>query len=432
MSRFFQNLDEEKKQIKKKTDAIADEQTARASKAEKKLGDLEAQVATLRSTEKKFEGAAKKFIGELKKFSKSFEKDGVPEFLTDFLTDERVSGNSQLKGMAEGFLARYTSRDAEHAHAQSTGPSVQGTRGEAATTLSDIMEIGSDDRKEQELIAWGETAPPAEEGCAVAIALFSIYYRRRDAGRMIWALRRHSRCFAVDSPSARAFLRGMDLYLGKIYACLGPEDHESYGKLLDALQGYAPEVAESRRLELSFFKLSQCPETEHAQFRLLYLARSGQWAAAREYFTERLSRMVGGEEGAEAEVGATQLSILQEFSQVAIKHGDFRIAFDVLVFCEARGVPGLKDTIYALCVILNHSVKESAAFAVFLNDFKRFDTNIFVLRSRDPRDEVFRAFYLFNVYDYAAAARIIREISDIECEDVLRGGVLDALGLECE
>lgn len=432
MARFFQNLDDEKKQIKKKTAAIAEDADARTSKRDKKLKELEKKARDVMEAERNFDKLAKKFVADLKKFTKLFEDGELPGCLRDLFMDRRVHQSGQLRSYAMDFLRQFpgdrnaifgepgtaVSGEAARVEENVNGPVVAraGRKAAERNTLEHILDMASEEEKETALLSYAQNDISEDEQCAIAIVLFSIYFRRSSADRMIWVLERFAESLKADNAYSRIFTKGLDSYISKIYSCLEHADFDRYLRMLDLLSCFGPEVVESRKLEFNFFKLSLNPENEHPQFKFLHLIRNKNWERALGHYE---SHKTGGTSATPA-----YLNILTEFADLATENGEFPVAFEALAFCRENGMAGLLHRIYALCIVLNLSIRDDPVFVSFLNDFKNFDTNILVLRSQDPLDEIFRAFYLFNMYDHASAGRIIGDVCGFECTEALRNGVL--------
>ncbi|KAK6090353.1 hypothetical protein P3W45_000710 [Vairimorpha bombi] len=77
------------------------------------------------------------------------------------------------------------------------------------------------------------------------------------------------------------------------------------------------------------------------------------------------------------------------------------------IYNNTTDFKNIKRDLYILCVILNHEIKKEEFFKSFINDFKRFGSNMFALKSNDEIFETFRAFYLIHNYDIEGCYNII-------------------------
>ncbi|KAI5176186.1 hypothetical protein PAEPH01_2249 [Pancytospora epiphaga] len=420
MARFFQNLDSDEKQIRHKTSQLGfhsedDGQTGETSK----LDEIATHVDDILSSGSSFAKLAKRLLADLKRCIKSGKYTRLPSKIIVLFNDERFKKSSQLSSQAAEIMKNFTDekqtkpvKDENVEAAEPEAVTGKKTRSKKRQTeLDSIFSIISDEEKEMRLREYLLKSEEEDERCAIAQALFSIYSRRESSNKMLWVLEEFQGLLETsNSEYARRFRSSPEKYLLKIYDCLLPNEYDRYRSILTFVSSFNREAADYRLLQFQFFKLSLNPSTEHPKFRLLYYTRRGDWKSAVELFNANDSSFY-------------DTSILLEFADLALENGEFITAYEVFSHCLTRGVHNLTVKIYALCVILNKRVADTASFVAFIEAFKVFDLNELLLRSQDPIEEIFRAFYLLHALDYNTAAKIIHTVAGIECTEALQSCV---------
>lgn len=432
MARFFQNLDEGEKQIKRRTAAVVAEEAPVLSKTHKKLEELRKKVIETVTATKHFDKMAKKTFGELSKYSKAFDGGRIPGFLMDFLTDGRVARNAVLQNLAREFLTDYPEERRlifgladEESQTSVLLPVLdfsEDADNREEEAFMKIMEIISEEDRKQKLLCFIDKEVSPERRSAALLALFTIYSKRSDGSGMLNILSRSVDSIGGQDEHSRILFNRLGQYVERVYALLDPSDYNQYQATLVSLARCSPEVSEQRLLEFRFFRLLLNPETEHPSFKLLGLVRTGHWELALEYFNshEDLFKPAGEKE----EVDTIIARIAQEFAESAVAHDEYRLAFDILAAYYRHLDNEKKSILLALCVILNHTVKDTVPFIDFLEQFKNLDANALLLRSRRREDEILRSFFFLNMFDHEKAAAILEDATGIACSKALRDCVV--------
>lgn len=424
MARFFQNFEDEKKETKKKINNIINEPETKMSKKDKKISELEAAVDEVLKS-KNFEKNFKKFMNDLKKYNAFLDNREILNIITTLLDDDRIIKSKPCKILADEFRNSITTEvEKDSELVENTKDDLRNDDGKISIveksqsnitnarqeTLAQILEITDLHEKEQKLLKYLSNQISPEEKSSISIALYSIYSRRSDAENMIKALL--SSDISEDGFYSGIIKKNIDKYLQKIYDNLNDNLNEEYYKLLEKFKLYFPEIVDHRILEYKFYKLSLSPENDNLYFKLLKLIRDNQYEKAKDYFISN-----------ELSSSDVMINIMYELGSLAAKNGDFEFAFDLFVKIEKSEKIDLKKEIFCLCVILNHKIKETSVFEDFIENFKSFDRNIFVLESSDQINEIYRSFYLFNMLDYKSSATIIKNICGFDCEKQLKDSV---------
>lgn len=405
MSKFFQSLEEERTESKKKSAQISERNQEKLSKKDLKMKELKGKVEEVQGSGKSFDKLFKKFMNEVRRYTPYFEANEVPGFLAEFFSTQRVTSSKQMSAQVQDFLSSLSKP-------QESLPVGRREERKKERTLETVMSIESDKEREEELVRLlsGDRNKTEEACCEILVALFSIYSRGQNPGKMIETLESISKYLSLDNTFTRIVKRNLDVYLGKIYDLIDDRLFEKYSLLLSTLESVNKDVIEKRLLELQFSKLSRSVENSNPLFSLLFLVRNGDWKSALAYFQSH---------GDVFDDSKTSILILFEFAGLAARNREFGLAFEVFCRCGSTPYVSTKIEVFSLCVILNDKLVGNQHFESFLDVFKEFDENYLVLRSKDPVMEVCRAFYLLNMCDYQGAFSIINEVSGFECEAAL-------------
>lgn len=406
MSKFFQSLEEEKIESRKKSAHISGRSQEKLSKKEQKMKEFRGKVEEVSGSEKNFDKLFKRLMNEARKYAPYFENNEVPRFLSEFFATPRVTSSRQMSAQAHEFLSSFLKPQAVCIEKKEVKKG----------TLETVMTIDNDKEREKALVNLLSRGGCDEESCCeVLVALYSIYSRFQSPDKMIETLESILRYMELDNPFVRIVKKNLDIYLGKIYDLMGDELFGRYSSLLASLERFNKDAVQKRLLELQFFRMKNSVENDHPQFALLFLVRNEDWNNALTYYLSH---------GNVFDDTKVSILILSEFARLAAKNGEFGLAFEIFCRCDSTSLVSLKTEIYSLCTILNDDLVGNQYFQSFLDIFKTFDANYLVLRSMDPVMEICRAFYLLNMCDHLGASRIIIEVSGFECEDAMLGSAL--------
>ena len=437
MSRFFQNLEEEQKEIKKMSSSVsADEESTSFTKTDRRLDELRKKVAETLKATKHFEKLAKKLLAELKKQDKLLDEDRLPAFVMEFLEDPRIRRSATLLAAARDLLTAYPASREEYAggideEAEASREVLMRSTARPAGDASEeeygeILKISDDAQRVQSLSAFIEKTADEEWKCVATIALFTAYAKLGDAQGVLDTLATF-RVLATHANRHANTMKGrLNTFIGRAYQLIQKEDYDKYQSVLASLLPLDPEVVGNRQLEFKVFKLSITPETDNPVFVLIRLVRAGDWARAHSHFEEHRELLTGGEaaDRSECSYDSAKPAILAEFADLALANKAYQLAFDIFSHCSDRGIPGLGFKLSVLCVILNEAVRETGVFKEFLKNFQGIDRNPLMLRSASRDMEVMRSFFLLNVFDFEGAGKIIHSLVGVECSEHLRECVL--------
>lgn len=409
MSRFFQSLDEEKQETRRKTTEIVEKAQEKLSKREQKMKDLETKIEELKGSGKNFEKLFKKFMNEIKKYTSSFENNELPTFVADFFDDQRIKASKPMSASVSEFLSLFEVQQPKVVEKK--------TAKKKETSVEETLEIENDDEREKALWTYLEQSTDVNSQCEALLGLFSIYGKKDNVEGMIDALSRMD--LSSDSVYTKRICAKIDVYLGRIFKLLTDVEDldilEKYRKMLSQLKssGYPLDMqaVNARILELEFIKMGSEIDNDHPVFRLLYLTRKKQWLEALEHFTGNSEALKTSEDN---KMLYSTVLTLSEFARLAVTIGNFELALETYVKCTGSGIMSFQLEIYALCVALCDRLEKNPHFLDFLEFFKHFDANYLCLPSCDLFIEICRAFYYLNALDPVLASGIIESATGFQ------------------
>lgn len=397
MSRFFSSVEDERQEGKKT--AVREktyDKTEKQNKKEKRLQELQCKVMELEeeTNQKVFEKQLKRMFVDIKKTESSFEGQ-VPGFLRKFLTSPRVY-NKTHKDAVDTLLSRYEER-------HETGSVGEESRVEEKITrdLDRIVVIRDPEQRKSELVMFKNSVGDVAMKAKALMTLLSMYMKARDVSSVMKAMGELICCFEDSSTQAikETFIENINFYVETIYEEIDPSMFEMYKELLAKLLPIVGAPAEDRLLQLRFFKLNQTPETDNPLFRLVYINRTQPYADSKRYYGS-MRESIGN--------GTMDMEVLREFGISAFRNGDFETSFETLSVCCGRILHESSIEMRLLCVILNDRIRENPIYKRFLESFRSFGRNRFCLASGDEMFEIYRSFYLLNMYDKTGASDIVR------------------------
>ncbi len=433
MSRFFKSLGEEEEDMERKTRSVLESENENISIGDKKLNQLELRVKEIMNNPKNIEKSTRKLLSDIKKYTKYFKNDRVPEYMVDLLKNPKVLKYSSLKSLIGNFLKNYP---LERSMILGDTDDIEEEEDDDLIEFKDNMkdkkenekveqtfEITCEMEKEKQLVNLLNTDISDTNKYKIIIALLIIYKKNNDSEKMIFLLEKYIDWLKNNKNFMKMFGTNINVYLGVIYENLNDKYYDRYIKLLDNMKELNENVIESRKLEFEFFKLGKNIDTNHTKYRLLYFIRNNDLEAAESYFIENEDVFIARNHNNRFHNEPIS-DILQEFLDFCLKNESFFIAFKILeYFYENNMKNDDKLLIYSLCVILNDKIKDRKIFVEFLQKFKLFDYNKFLLKSENKIDELFRSFFLFHLFDYEAASKIILDITGINCYNTLKNAV---------
>lgn len=428
MSRFFQNFEEEKKEVKKKTVEVKRQNEIKLSKHEQKMKEIEKTVEELLNSNKNFEKLFKKFIQELKK-SKDLFEDQVPACLLNLFEDPRVKGTNQLKKMSDEFLEGFN-KEEEIIVRKETKVNKR--------KLEDILTMENDVEKEQILVKMFEEikdlTDSIEKSCEIGVSLFMTYFRLNNPKKMIFIMENLLRFLnnskEADNSFTRILKKNIDVYLGKIYNILQEEDYDFYFLFLEKLSKINFEgnseflnFVKERTWEFDFFKKNKIYLTGNNLFDLMFFVKNNNYVEALELY-----------KNIEFNGKGPSIAIFYELSKLAAYNKGFNLSFNILsseIF-RSNALFDYKIELFSLCVILSQQFKkriqeENVGLAIldeFLDSFKHFDLNYMLLEAEDKYMEIFRAFYYLENMDCEECSNIILKVSGFDSFNFLKDQIV--------
>lgn len=396
MSRFFESIDEEKSETKR---AVVREKVydaeEKVSKKEKRLNELQCRVMELEEEEnqKLFDKQLKKMFVEIRKAENCFE-NGVPAFLKRFLTSSRVT--KAHRDAVDELLSRHETKSRDVVVETSKKDEERVCR-----DLDKILVIKNPEQRRRDLVAYKNETDNVLLKTRALMTLLSIHMKSENSISIMKTIDELAGCLDRDASTEgmrQTFLENLDFYLETVYERVDSSNAEMYRALLEKLRPLG-ECVGRRLLQLSFFKLGLAPETDDVLFRMVWMSRTRPYEETKEYYLQVRNR-----------VGSSRMELeaLQEVGLLAFRHGDFETSFEALSACSEK-IPEHGVEMRLLCVILNDRIRDNAIYRRFLEDFRDLGRNRFCLPSGNDTFEIYRSFYLLNMYDQAGAGVIIRK-----------------------
>ncbi|ORE00384.1 hypothetical protein A0H76_1177 [Hepatospora eriocheir] len=373
------------------------------SKKDKKIQEFKNKVNILidmpnrnKNDQKQFEKSFRKFMSELDKYSDVIEECGFDSIKTLF-SDEKVVNTNKFKSCIDEFYNNYEIDSKLDTVITDTSKS-----NVKQLSIDEILDIEDDDKKIEELIAFGNKNI---QDTSYLLPLYSLYKKNNDVLKMIDVMR----MFLNKESSNRI----KDKYLYDIYRLIDSElEYKEYeGLVYELFKNSDEDFIKNRYLQLKFFGMYNqddfIDESDiNELFRLVYLIKNDRIDEAEDYFDVEIYK----EDLSKDYV----IDILSEFGDVLFKNCRYECSFNVYwLMSEFKDV---KLKFYCSIVALSLNCDKPSMFynkepfQLFLDDFKSFERNIFVLESADPLIEIFRAFYLLKLGDTQECNKILENV----------------------
>ncbi|ORD95923.1 hypothetical protein HERIO_2093 [Hepatospora eriocheir] len=373
------------------------------SKKDKKIQEFKNKVNILidmpnrnKNDQKQFEKSFRKFMSELDKYSDVIEVCGFDSIKTLF-SDEKVVNTNKFKSCIDEFYNNYEIDSKLDTVVTDTSKS-----NVKKLSIDEILDIEDDDKKIEELIAFGNRNI---QDTSYLLPLYSLYKKNNDVLKMIDVMR----MFLNNESISRI----KDKYLYDIYRLIDSElEYKEYeGLVYELFKNSDEDFIKNRYLQLKFFgKYNQDNFIDESDvnelFRLVYLIKNDRIDEAEDYFDVEIYK----EDLSKDYV----VDILSEFGDVLFKNCRYECSFNVYwLISEFKDV---KLKLYCSIVALSLNCNKPSMFynkepfQLFLDDFKSFERNIFVLESADPLIEIFRAFYLLKLGGTQECNKILENV----------------------
>lgn len=408
MSRFFQNFEEEKQEVKKKSTEIVEKSYEKLSKHDQKMKELSSKVDEVKNAGKTFEKLFKKLMGDLKKYKAFFENNEIPQFLDDLFEDSRAKNSKSNNSMVTEFKSQFNTNDNKIAIDHILSDKKSNIK--KSKDLEIILKIIDDFEKEKELISYLNNPYDLDNINEAKIALFSIYSRTDKVDKMIEILMDID--FTVKNQYLKNICEKIDVFIEKIFKILIKNNdidlNKEYISLLNHLKNVDlidNSIIQGRIIEFEYLILNNSPENDHPIFKLLYFTKNKMWNEALLHFNSGIFDSINN---------YSMALVVSEFAKFAVENNEIELAFSSFLKCNETGFLDNKLELYALCVVLNEKLIDNQCFQDFIELFKKFDSNYLCLPSKDPFIEICRSFYYLNVLDYITASSIIEKTTGFQ------------------
>lgn len=247
------------------------------------------------------------------------------------------------------------------------------------------------------------------------------------------------------------FKENINFYLKQIFKIIKPEYYPKFDNLLKNLEEFNFDI-KLKTLEFKFYYKNEIEYNTDTNYKLLYFIRSNDYKSSKEYYLNLYHSI-------------TDLRILNELGNFALKCFDFKFSFDIFEYisqnisddplmgnkpgydnkllmanrlsydnkinastdnsftCNNKLIIDSNEIFYkklALCVILDSDIKNYDFFKnVFIVKVKKFD-NEFLLKSVDLENEIIRAYYLFKRKRIREASNILHKYLNIDTYYLMR------------
>lgn len=371
MSKFFNDIEEEKKEIRKKFSNI--KQVEKFSKKEKLQNELKSKISELRKNKKNL----KKFLSDLKKwdgldtselkeflFSKDVYVKNNKKIIDDYINKEKIE--EQIEEKIENIII-----DEEKEYEKII-------KNDNITEICDNLNILYE-KTNDELLKKN-----------ILINLLSIYTKNKDIENVYKVF------LVVIEKSVKGV--NLDFYLDKFKS----SNFGYYKNILNELKNKNIESVERRLLEIE-----EWVDTKYIDFILVKKIESNN-------LNEVLNRF----DELEFNTNCDNLfkNNVKKIGNFLFEKKEYFKSFKCFNFLFNLGNVD-KLQMYFLCVILNKNIKEEKIFREFLDDFKSFADNVFLLESQDKILELFRSFYFLHMSDVEESFKILNKI-DSRFDDI--------------
>ncbi|KAF5140006.1 hypothetical protein AAJ76_2300041850 [Vairimorpha ceranae] len=387
MSRFFSDLEEEKKEIKKKFNVI-EKQTEKISKKDKLQIEFDNRVNELFKNPKN----VKKFVSDLKKY----ENVNVSESAEKILFNEKIYQKSN-KVLIDKFLKR-TIEDTIVKEDRSNNK-IEVKRQNEGEVYEGILNISDKNERVLQLNNFCKVVEDINLKVNVLINLLSIYAKDKDLENTYIILSDLLNFY--DNKKTKLFLdNSVDMYLD-----LFKEDVSIYKNILQRMKNINTNVYERRLLDLDFSDLKYT-DSKYLDFKLIWLVKNNKFEESK-IVLENIDFTVKHDN--------IFYKNLEEFANLMFINKAYLEAYTCFeyLYTKREQTEEIKKNFYILCVLLNKRIQETAFFQEFLTDFKSFGSNTFALKSKGVYFEIFRSFYLLHNYDVEGVYNILHEIKNI-------------------
>lgn len=364
MSKFFNDIEEEKKEIRKKFSNS--KQVEKLSKKEKLQHELESKITELRKNKKN----VKKFLNDLKKWD-GLDSSELKEFL--YSKDVYVKNNKKIiddhfsKVKIEEQLEEQVENIIIDEEKEYEKIIKNANTEEVLKNLNDLYEKTNDEVLKRN----------------ITINLLSIYTKNKDIENMY----KYFLCLADKS-----FVGiNIDFYLDEFKN----NNIELYKNVLKKLKNKDIETAERRLLDIEDWVY-----TKYIDFIIV-----------KNVELDNIDEVVSRFNELDFKNYCDNLfkQNIKKIANYLFEKKEYLKAFKCFNFLYYNGeIDKLK--MYFFCVILNKKIKQEKIFREFLDDFKSFGENTFLLESHDKIFELYRSFYLLHMYDVENCFKILNKI----------------------
>lgn len=412
MSKFFDDIDEEKKEIKKKIHTeTAPKNTQKLSKKEKLFLELQTRVFDLEDDDsKKSEKNIKKFLSDLKKYENSY--DELPNFLKEFLTSEKVYVKGNVK-IVDAFLSKYEKNEEEEVLGKLDEIKVEETNEkDSRKEFNSIKDISDPIKRKDQLIEFSKRIQNEELKVEALVILLSICARLNDPNDLYNILQGLTEY--LNNEKVKLILKNnLDSYLEIINTI----DLNLYQEILVKMKAIDPVVCERRILEIEFFINKITVESNYVDFKLLTAIFENDLDKSTKFFKSIMPQILRGltgdikkliepvQENETVYEDKVFYRIVKEYAHFSFTNQMYEESLICFLYISQTGEKSI--FLDLLCVILNKKIGDTDLFKDFLVRFREFSNNPLVLPSHDSTSEIFRAFFYLHNFDVDSCFNII-------------------------
>lgn len=384
MARFFQTTDNSGKDEQKATKYFEEEEEKNEvlSKKEKKKKDIEKKISVLleENNTKTFDKNFRKFMTELKKTCENTNSVKNAKGLTDLFA--KVTNKQNLK-LIENFKATFEEdKDDE----SSTEMIVKKTVKTKTLSLDDVLALDDEEKKIEEL----------EKHLDNLDALMPLYFmlaKKQNYAKMMDILVKLN---GFDTEKANFIKKNVPKYIES----LAQEENIDYNNLLNLCKLYCIEKVADY---IKVFKMNVLGGINCDLFKPVVLMKSGQVEKGKECIDLSLYSDVKN---------SIEQKVFEFLAVELFKTNCIQKAYEIFIlFDNDRFMLEKQACCILLCDFSRDFFKKQ-----FLEEFKRFDTNAFLLESEQKQMELCRAFYYLNIGCTELSKNIIYSIFEINSQ----------------
>ncbi|KAM0686776.1 hypothetical protein COBT_001994 [Conglomerata obtusa] len=453
MSHFFENLGNDLSSKKN----IAVQKNVHKKESKDKMEELEEEVANLTITPKNIDN----IIKNLKQHHKTFNKNGLPDFVIAFLQSGSEKGNSKVKSHISKFMGTYNAADISNGKNfdnddKATGEAQFKIKEDEKKQTNEkqrkffneeklnnaIIKITTKEEfknQEKNFILLLEKSEEINEKAKILLTLLTFYLKKKyffskavdTIRKLVNIIKDCEDLIFLEIDIKKVVVNNIDNYLGYLFPFIDADNAEEFKCLLDEIIFINTEKIFKKQLIFEFFVLNQNSKNKDEIFKLLYLIRNNEYEKAMEYYNKQINLFdkVKPYEN-KFDSNYVKLEILNELGNFSFVNMNYKFAFEILQLCYFNKAQKNENILYILTIILEDEICDEKFYDVFYENLRCLEQNIFLMKSNNKKEEIFRAFYYLCNYDYESCCDILENVEpNINLRNMFKDRVYNRLNI---